>query len=57
MAHGPLGGIFTAMKWAKDNNKSYKWIASFPSDTPFFKKNILNNFFEKLMKKRVNYFL
>ena len=45
---GPLGGIFTAMKWAKDKNKSYKWIASFPSDTPFFKKNILNNFFEKV---------
>ena len=34
---GPLGGIFSAMKWVKDNNKKYQWIASFPSDTPFFK--------------------
>ena len=53
---GPLGGIFTAMKWAKDNNKSYKWIASFPSDTPFFKKNILNNFFEKVNEKESELF-
>ena len=53
---GPLGGIFTAMKWAKDNNKSYKWIASFPSDTPFFKKNILNNFFEKINEKESELF-
>jgi len=53
---GPLGGIFTAMKWAKDNNKSYKWIVSFPSDTPFFKKNILNNFFEKVNEKESELF-
>ena len=53
---GPLGGIFTAMKWAKDNNKSYKWIASFPSDTPFFKKNILNNFFKKVNEKESELF-
>ena len=51
-----MGGIFTAMKWAKDNNKSYKWIASFPSDTPFFKKNILNNFFEKVNEKESELF-
>ena len=53
---GPLGGIFTAMKWAKDNNKSYKWIASFPSDTPFFKKNILNKFLEKVNEKESELF-
>ena len=34
---GPLGGIYSAMKWVKENNKKYQWIASFPSDTPFFK--------------------
>ena len=33
---GPLGGIYSAMKWVKENNKKYQWIASFPSDTPFF---------------------
>ena len=33
---GPLGGVLTAMKWAKDNNKDYQWISTFPADTPFF---------------------
>ena len=45
---GPLGGILTAMKWIRQNNKSYKWISTFPSDTPFFKKKILNNFLEEI---------
>lgn len=45
---GPLGGVLTAMKWIKENNKSYKWISTFPSDTPFFKKQILNNFLEEI---------
>ena len=34
---GPLGGVLTAMKWVKNNNKDYKWISTFPADTPFFK--------------------
>ena len=33
---GPLVGILTAMKWVIINKKNYKWIASFPCDTPFF---------------------
>ena len=38
---GPLGGVLTAMKWVKDNNKDYQWISTFPVDTPFFKNQIL----------------
>ena len=45
---GPLAGVLTAMKWIRQNNKSYKWISTFPSDTPFFKKQILNNFLEEI---------
>ena len=45
---GPLGGILTAMKWIKENNRNYKWISTFPSDTPFFKKQILNNFLNEI---------
>ena len=33
---GPLVGILTAMRWVIKNKKNYKWIASFPCDTPFF---------------------
>ena len=45
---GPLGGILTAMKWINKNKKNYKWISTFPSDTPFFSKTILNNFYKKI---------
>ena len=54
--HGPLGGIFSSMKWVKENSKSYKWIASFPSDTPFFNKRILDNFLNKINEKESELF-
>jgi len=41
---GPLGGVLSAMKWAKEKNDKYKWISTFPVDTPFFKKDILQKF-------------
>jgi len=45
---GPLGGVLTAMKWIKDNNKDYQWVSTFPTDTPFFKNKILKDFFDKI---------
>ena len=45
---GPLGGVLTAMKWVKDNNKDYKWISTFPADTPFFKNSILKKFLHNI---------
>ena len=45
---GPLGGVLTAMKWVKDNNKDYQWISTFPVDTPFFKNQMLKDFFKKI---------
>ena len=48
---GPLGGVLTAMKWIKKNHKKYKWISTFPSDTPFFTKKELKYFYENV---RVN---
>jgi molybdenum cofactor guanylyltransferase len=42
---GPLGGILSAMKWIRSNNKNYKWISTFPSDTPFFNKKLLHRFY------------
>jgi molybdopterin-guanine dinucleotide biosynthesis protein A len=38
---GPLIGILSAMKWVEQNNNKYKWIASFPCDTPFFDGSII----------------
>ena len=48
---GPLGGVLTAMKWVKDNNKDYQWISTFAVDTPFFKNEILKDFFKKINMK------
>ena len=45
---GPLGGVLSAMKWIKKNSKNYQWVSTFPSDTPFFKKELLQSFFEKI---------
>ncbi len=45
---GPLGGVLSAMKWIKENNKDYKWISTFPADTPFFKKKILQKFYKEV---------
>ena len=53
---GPLGGVFTAMKWVKENNKKYQWIASFPSDTPFFKMDIFNDFIKRVNEKESELF-
>ena len=45
---GPLGGVLTAMKWIKEKNKKYKWISTFPIDTPFFTKRELKYFYENI---------
>ena len=44
---GPLVGILTAMKWAKENSSKCKWVATFPCDTPIFPENIILKFIEK----------
>ena len=46
---GPLVGVLTSMKWIKKNNKQYQWIATFPSDTPFFDTSIIEKY-----KSRIN---
>ena len=45
---GPLGGVLTAMKWVKENDRKYKWISTFPSDTPFFTKKELRYFYDNI---------
>ena len=49
---GPLGGILSAMKWIKQNNKGYTWISTFPSDTPFFTNKELKIFYKNIQIKK-----
>ena len=53
---GPLGGVLSAMKWVKQKNKDYKWISTFPTDTPFFKREILQKFFKEIKIKESRLF-
>jgi molybdopterin-guanine dinucleotide biosynthesis protein A len=53
---GPLGGVLTAMKWVKDNNKDYKWISTFPVDTPYFKHSILQKFLQNIQPEESKLF-
>ena len=46
---GPLAGVLSSMKWVKKNKKKYNWVATFPSDTPFFESSIIDEY-----KKRIN---
>jgi len=48
---GPLVGILTAMKWAKENLNKCSWIATFPCDTPFFPESIIKSFISESEKK------
>ncbi len=53
---GPLGGVLSAMKWIKTNKREYQWIATFPVDTPFFKKEILKYFIQKINLEKSDLF-
>ncbi len=44
---GPLAGILSAMKYANSFKNKYKWIITFPCDTPFFNKIIIEKMIEK----------
>jgi len=48
---GPLVGILTAMKWAKENLSKCSWIVTFPCDTPFFPESIIESFIKESEKK------
>ena len=45
---GPLVGVLSSMKWIKENKKTFKCIATFPSDTPFFETSIIEEYKKKI---------
>ena len=55
---GPLVGVLSSMKWIIDNNKKYRWVATFPCDTPFFDIKIIKEFKEHAsLAKDLLYFI
>ena len=53
---GPLVGVLSAMKYANQNNK-YNWVITFPCDTPFFDKIIIEKLINKTSSKKEKIFL
>ena len=53
---GPLAGVLSSMKWIKENKKSYQWVATFPSDTPFFDPSIIEEYKKKIKLKESSLF-
>ena len=49
---GPLAGILTAIKYANSFENRYKWIITFPCDTPFFDKLIIEKMIEKTVSPK-----
>ena len=49
---GPLVGVLTSMKWIKENNTKHEWVATFPSDTPFFNISIIDEYKKKISKSK-----
>ena len=49
---GPLAGVLSAIKYANTFENKYKWIITFPCDTPFFNKIIIEKMIEKTFSAR-----
>jgi len=52
---GPLVGILTAMKWAKENSHKYSWIATFHVTHLFFQRVLLKVLLKSQKKKNLYY--
>ena len=50
---GPLAGILTGLKWAKNKNKNCKWVVFFPVDSPFFPKDLIKKFLDGLENEKI----
>ena len=54
---GPLAGVLSAIKYANSFKNKYKWIITFPCDTPFFDKLIIEKMIEKTISAKEKIYL
>jgi len=43
---GPLAGVLTGLEWAKAHVSDVRWVASFPTDAPFFPTDLVERLLE-----------
>ena len=46
---GPLAGVLTGMEWAKENVPDAEWIVTFPTDAPFFPKDLVGRLLDAVV--------
>ena len=46
--HGPLAGILTGLDWAKENAPDVDYVATFPTDSPFFPSDLVDYLYETI---------
>tara|TARA_Y100000590_G_C15687643_1_gene1002212 strand:- start:1343 stop:1969 length:627 start_codon:yes stop_codon:yes gene_type:complete len=51
---GPLAGILAAFNWAYKNFPDVEHIASFGVDVPFFPRNLIQKFDDRIKKEKLN---
>lgn len=50
---GPLAGVLAAMEWTQTQaDQDYRWLASFPADSPFFPSDLPSRLFHVLEKNK-----
>ena len=54
---GPLVGVLSAIKYANSFKSKYKWIVTFPCDTPFFNKMIIEKMIENSISAKEKIYL
>ncbi|MBC8267585.1 MAG: molybdenum cofactor guanylyltransferase MobA [Rhodospirillaceae bacterium] len=44
---GPLAGVLTGLEWARDNIPDTQWVVTFPTDAPFFPKDLVKRLLDE----------
>ncbi len=48
---GPLAGVLTGMEWASRNQPDAHWLATFPTDAPFFPGDLVTRMLEEIDRR------
>ena len=50
---GPLAGVYTGLNWVKKEFEKINWLMTFPVDSPFFPKNLVNLLFTNVNDEKI----
>ena len=50
---GPLSGVLTGLEWLKKKNCKFKWLITFPVDSPFFPDNLVRKLYSEVKQEKI----